>query len=273
MHVALTIAGSDSGGGAGIQADLKTFAAFGVFGTSAITAITAQNTVAVTGVLELPAEMVAKQIDAVFTDFGVAAGKTGMLASARIIETVAERIKHYNLKKLVVDPVMVSKSGHPLLEPEATATLIKKLLPLARVTTPNLPEAEVIIGKKLSSEADRKEAARKIFETTGAAVVLKGGHLSGSAVDIYYDGTGFKELFAERVETKNTHGTGCTFSAAIAANLALGLDLWEACRIAKEYITQTLKSSVTLGHGFGPVNHFPQATVPFHGVEMPARVG
>lgn len=264
VKIALTIAGSDSGGGAGIQADLKTFSAFGVFGTSAITAITAQNTVAVTAVVELPADIIAQQIDAVVSDLGVDAAKTGMLASAQIIEIVVDRIKYHSIKNLVVDPVMISKTGHPLLKSDATQTLIKSLIPLARVVTPNLSEAEIIVGRQLpGSEIDDyqpeyRKIVREIFDRTGTCVILKGGHIENlsQAVDFFYDGSEIKMLVSERVDTVCTHGTGCTFSAAIAAGLAQGLGLWEAAQQAKHYITQALKSAIPIGHGFGPVNPF-----------------
>ncbi len=256
MKIALTIAGSDSGAGAGIQADLKTFAALGVYGTSAITAVTAQNTMEVKSVVELPTWFIADEIDVIAKDFEIGAAKTGMLSSAEIIETVASKIKEYKITNLVVDPVMRSKSGHPLLKPEATQALIQKLLPQALVVTPNIPEAEVLLGRKIVSKSDFKDAARKIFDLGAKTVVVKGGHLDDDATDLFYDGSNFEELKAKKVKTKNTHGTGCTFSAAIAAYLVLGKSVLDAVTLAKKYITQALKTSTPLGHGFGPVNHF-----------------
>jgi len=254
--VALTIAGSDSGAGAGIQADLKTFASLGVYGTSAITAITAQNTVGVKSVQELPAQMVRDQMEAVFNDFEVEAAKTGMLSNSEIIEAVAECIKKFKLKNLVVDPVMVAKSGDHLLKPEAINDLKNKIFPLALVVTPNLKETEVLTGLKIPSVEDMKEAALRIANMGPKAVVIKGGHLEGKPIDVFYDGENFQELVAPRIMTTNNHGSGCTFSAAICGFLTLGLDLYSAVISAKEYITQALKASYQVGHGHGPVNQF-----------------
>lgn len=253
---AMTIAGSDSGGGAGIQADLKTFAAFGVYGTSAITAITAQNTKGVTAVHELPPEMVAAQIDAIMTDIGADAAKTGMLANAGIIGVVAQKVKEHSLQKLVVDPVMVAKSGDPLLRPEAVSALKKVLLPVAYVVTPNLPEAEVLVGEKLRTEEEIREAAQRIHEMGARYVVIKGGHREGEAVDLLFDGEGFHEFRAERVLTPHTHGTGCTFSAGIAACLAKGMAVPEAVQAVKAYLTEALKQAYPIGGGRSPVHHF-----------------
>ncbi|GHO83632.1 bifunctional hydroxymethylpyrimidine kinase/phosphomethylpyrimidine kinase [Dictyobacter formicarum] len=254
---ALTIAGSDSGGGAGIQADLKTFAALGVFGTSAITALTAQNTLAVRSAFEVPLEMIAAQIDAVMEDIGAGAAKTGMLSSPEIIQVVAERVRHWRLR-LVVDPVMVAKGGERLLQERAIETLRSALLPWAEVVTPNLPEAEVLVGRPLQGIAAMREAARAIHALGPRFVVVKGGHSAGPAVDILFDGQDFKELRAERVETQNTHGTGCTFSAAITAFIARGWPTEEAVVRAKRYITGAIKQADALhiGHGHGPVDHF-----------------
>ncbi len=254
--VALTIAGSDSGAGAGIQADLKTFASLGVYGTSAITAITAQNTVGVKSVQELPAQMVKDQIEAIFNDFEVEAAKTGMLANSEIIEAVAESVKKFKLKNLVVDPVMVAKSGDHLLKPEAINDLKNKIFLLALVVTPNLKEAEVLTDIKINSVEDMKKAAAKILNLGPKAVVVKGGHLEGKPIDVFYDGENFQELVAPRIMTNNNHGSGCTFSAAICGFLTLGLDLYSAVISAKEYITQALKASYQVGHGHGPVNQF-----------------
>lgn len=256
VPVALTIAGSDSGGGAGIQADLKTFSALGVYGASAITAITAQNTQQVTDVLELPPGLVAAQIDAVVSDIGVDAVKTGMLASAAIIEAVAAKVREHALAPLVVDPVMVAKSGDRLLREDAIDALRTQLLPLATVVTPNVPEAEVLVGHTIASWEETREAAREIVALGAQAVVLKGGHREGPATDLFYDGVSFREYTAVRVETTSTHGTGCTFASAIAASLAKGSDLRPAVAAAKAYVTRALQSAYPLGHGHGPVHHF-----------------
>lgn len=257
IPVALTIAGSDSGGGAGIQADLKTFSALGVFGTSAITAITAQNTIGVDKVDVLSREMVYAQIKSVAEDFKIGAAKTGMLATAAIVETVAQASRNFALQKLVVDTVMVSKSGHRLLAPEAEDALRKILLPLAFVITPNLPEAEVLLGEKIVDVGAMKAAAKKLHALGAAHVLVKGGHLDGDeSPDVFFDGKDFTMLESERVNTNSTHGTGCTLSAAIAAHLALGFSALDACRRAKEYLTGALRNAQPLGHGHGPVNHF-----------------
>src|ERR1700716_3641295 len=234
-RVAMTVAGSDSGGGAGIQADLKTFQALGVYGTSALTAITAQNTLGVRAVHEIPIEIIAAQIDAIVDDIGVDAAKTGMLSSAEIIGAVAERIRHWRLDRLVVDPVMVAKSGDRLLREDAVQALVRDLLPLAAVLTPNLPEAEVLVSRSLVTEDDIRQAARDIFALGPRAVVMKGGHRAGDATDLLFDGRTFHTFAAERIDTPNTHGTGCTFSAAIAAGLANGLNVVDAVAAAKRY--------------------------------------
>ena len=254
LPVALTIAGSDSGGGAGIQADLKTFAALGIHGTSAITAITAQNTVAVTEILELPVAMVRAQIDAIVEDLGVQAAKTGMLSSAEIIETVAAAIQAHRIGNLVVDPVMVAKGGARLLRKDAVDALRTRLLPLAAMLTPNLPEVEVLLGRRVTTLDERRQAARDLLALGPRAVVVKGGHAGGDAIDVYWDGATLEELPAERIATANTHGSGCVFSAAIAAGLAQGLDSLTAVRAAKEFITGAIELSLELGHGHGPVN-------------------
>ncbi|MCS6984229.1 MAG: bifunctional hydroxymethylpyrimidine kinase/phosphomethylpyrimidine kinase [Leptospiraceae bacterium] len=260
---ALTIAGSDSGGGAGIQADLKTFFAHGVYGMSVITAVTAQNTQAVTAVEVFKGSFVLAQLEAVFSDLGVDAAKTGMLANAEIIETISDYLKNHKLKRLVVDPVMISKSGHPLLEQEASEALIKKLLPLALVATPNLFEAERVTGKKITSKDDMKEAAKFFFEIGVAFPIIKGGHLKDMpAVDILYDGKNFYEWESPRLTTKHTHGTGCTFSAAITALLSKGYEVPQAVEKAKHYITGAIATAPGLGHGFGPVNHFYNTGIP-----------
>ena len=257
MKRALTIAGSDSGGGAGIQADLKTFGALGVYGTSAVTAITAQNTVAVTRIQEVAADLVAAQIEAVAEDIGTDAAKTGMLWSAAIIEAVARSIERFKIPNLVVDPVMIAKSGARLLRDDAVEALKRRLLPLADVVTPNLPEAEVLSGHPVADEAGQREAARRILATGARSVVIKGGHGDGpNAVDLYFDGADFQELKGERVATTSTHGTGCTFSAAITAYLAHGLPRLDAVARAKEFLTGALRAAPGLGRGVGPLDHF-----------------
>lgn len=256
IRKALTIAGSDSGAGAGIQADLKTFAAHGVYGTSAITAITAQNTVGVTKVLALKPELVAAQIDAIIDDIGAHAVKTGMLANSAIINIVAEKIRQHRVKNLVVDPVMVATSGDLLIQKSAVAALRGKLFPLATVVTPNIPEAEVLTGMKLETDEDIKEAAKRIVKMGAKSVLIKGGHLKGPATDHFFDGKAFIELHAPRIRTNNNHGTGCTLSAAIAANLAKGESLEAAVRNAKRYITEALRHSYRIGSGHSPVHHF-----------------
>jgi hydroxymethylpyrimidine/phosphomethylpyrimidine kinase len=261
MKRALTIAGSDSGGGAGIQADLKTFAARGVYGMSALTAITAQNTVGVQGVFELPPDFVALQIDSVLQDIGVDAVKTGMIANSAILAIVAAKMTEYDVAHLVVDPVMVAKGGDALLRPEAVDALKAQLIPLAEVVTPNAHEAEALLGKALSSIDDMKEAAEAIRALGAGNVIVKGGHVDafpGEAVDVLYDGREFTLLRAERIPSGNTHGTGCTFASAIAAELAKGATVREAAQAAKVYVTQAIRGSVDwhLGRGHGPLNHF-----------------
>ncbi len=252
---ALTIAGSDSGGGAGIQADLKTFAAHGVYGTSAITAVTAQNTREVIAIAEVPEEVVAAQIDSVLEDIGAGAIKTGMLSSAAIVATVSERIEAWGIPT-VVDPVMVSKSGNYLLAPEAVSAIKRDLIPLSLIVTPNHHEAAALTGVEISSDDDAREAARRLCDLGARIVVIKGGHRPGAPIDLVFDGSSFGELSADRIETENTHGTGCTFSAAIAANLALGFGPLESIARAKLYLTEALRSSYRVGGGHSPVNHF-----------------
>jgi hydroxymethylpyrimidine/phosphomethylpyrimidine kinase len=256
--VALTMAGSDSSGGAGIQADLKTFAAFGVYGVSVITAITAQNTQGVRAVQEVDAGVISAQLDAVAEDFEVAAVKTGMLSSAAIIEAVVAGILRHRLGRLVVDPVMIAKSGDRLLREDAVDALRRRLLPLASVVTPNIPEAEVLAGRPIRSRADRIAAARVIMELGAHAVVIKGGHTDDDPiVDLLVGGDGVREFEAARVRTDSTHGTGCTFSAAITASLADGADLPTAVGRARRYVSMALASAPGLGRGHGPLNHFP----------------
>ena len=252
----LTIAGSDSGGGAGIQADLKTITVLGGFGMSVITALTAQNTLGVQGIYEVSEDFVKKQFDSVATDIGIDAAKTGMLASCRILKVVAKKIREYKVDKLVVDPVMVAKGGARLIENDAQRSLIEELLPLALVITPNIPEAEVLSKVKISSLGDMRRSAEIIYNRGAKNVVIKGGHLTGDAVDILYDGENFHEFVSERIKTKNTHGTGCTYSAAIATGLAEGRSVFEAVKRAKEYITDAVRFSLSIGEGHGPTNHF-----------------
>ena len=255
LPVALTIAGSDSGGGAGIQADLKTFAVLGVHGTSAITAITAQNTLGVTAIMELPASLVGSQIEAIMDDIGAQAAKTGMLANAAIIEMVAAAIAHYDLRNLVVDPVMVAKGGARLLHDDAADVLRTRLLPLAAVVTPNLPEAEVLLGRPIRTLDDRRQAARDLVALGARAAVVKGGHTDEQlSIDHYFDGVELVELQSPRIATTNTHGSGCVFSAAIAAELAKGSDSLAAVHHAKGFITAAIEQSLEVGRGHGPVN-------------------
>ncbi len=254
---ALTIAGSDSGAGAGIQADLKTFAALRVYGLSALTAITAQNTQGVHAVQDLPPELIRAQIDAVLEDIGADVAKTGMLSSPAIIEEVARCVSRWNLR-LVVDPVMMAKSGDPLLQPEAVTTLSTALLPLAEVITPNLYEAEVLTGQRIETLDDMRAAAQVIYALGPRHVVVKGGHRVADPVDVYFDGERFVELRGERILTRHTHGTGCTFSAAIAAFIARGLPMDAAVAGAKNYITEAIRHAPGLGSGHGPVEHFWQ---------------
>jgi len=252
---ALTIAGSDSGGGAGIQADLKTFAALGVYGTSALTAVTAQNTVGVRAVEEAPPALVAAQIDAVLEDIGADAAKTGMLSSAAIVAVTVGRIRAHGIARLVVDPVMVAKSGDRLLREDAVRALRTDLLPLALVVTPNLPEAETLAGVTIGSRADLEDAARRIAALGPRYVLIKGGHAPGDPIDILYDGRAFREYPGARIATTSTHGTGCTLSAAIVAYLARGLAVEDAVGRAKEYVVAAMCAASPLGRGHGPLHH------------------
>lgn len=256
MKLALTIAGSDSGGGAGIQADLKTFSAHGVFGMSVITSVTAQNTTGVLGIEDISPETVLLQMKAVFEDLYPDAVKIGMVSSREIIKAIAEGLKKYKPEKVVLDPVMISKSGSFLLKPDAVGAFREELIPQSLVITPNLMEAEALSGIKIRDRDSMKDAARKIIDLGAKSVVIKGGHLTGDALDIFYDGGNFYDVASERIKTKNTHGTGCTFSSAIAANLALGYPLVESIRRAKEYITGAIRNALNIGHGVGPTNHF-----------------
>jgi hydroxymethylpyrimidine/phosphomethylpyrimidine kinase len=258
MRTALTSAGSDSGGGAGIQADLKTFAAHGVFGTSAITAVTAQNTQGVAKVFALPAAMVLAQINAVVTDIGADATKIGMLANAGIASTVADAIDRYGLQNVVLDTVMLAKGGASLLEAEAVDVLTKRLIPLASLVTANAPEAEALTGLTIRSVLDLHGAADALVARGAKAVVIKGGHLDGPAIDVFHDGRRTDELAAERILTRHTHGTGCTFASAIAARLALGESLPSAVAGAKAYVTRAIAQAPGLGGGHGPLQHWPR---------------
>ena len=252
--VALTIAGSDSGGGAGIQADLKTFAAFGVHGTSAIAAVTAQNTLGVSGFVELSADIVRAQIDDVVTDLAPAAAKTGMLASAELIAAVTDAVAAHGLAPLVVDPVMVAKGGAKLLRDDAVEALRTRLLPLAAVITPNLPEAEVLLDRGIATLDERERAAVDLVALGCGAAIVKGGHAEGAADDVFFDGATVTWLDGERIDTRNTHGSGCTFSAAIAAALAWGRPLDRALWDAKVFISGAILGALEVGHGHGPVN-------------------
>ena len=252
---ALTIAGSDSGGGAGIQADLKTFQALGVWGMTAVTAVTVQNTKGVTGYQELSPDTVADQIRAVVTDIGVDAAKTGMLASAAIAEAVAEAIEETGVPNLVVDPVSVSKHGHPLLADEAVDALRSRILPLATVTTPNLPEAALLAGFPVHTPQEMEGAGQAILELGPGAVLVKGGHLeSGEATDLLITSDGITPISAERIDTPHTHGTGCVLSAAIASYLARGDDLVSAVRRGKAFVTEAIRAHLEIGQGIGPVD-------------------
>ena len=253
---AMTIAGSDSGAGAGVQADLKTFAAFGVYGTSALTAITAQNTLRVTDVLELPTTLIASQIDAIVSDIGTDAVKTGMLSSSAIIEAVADKLREHRLTNLVVDPVMVAKSGDKLLQDEAVEALRTRLVPLAAVVTPNAPEAQVLTGRKVESLDDARTAAFELVAMGARVAVVKGGHLQGPATDIMYDGREFRAFTHQRIDTTSTHGTGCTFASAVAAGLARGTPVRDAVSQAKAYVTAAIRNAFPMGKGHGPLNHF-----------------
>jgi len=258
MFKALTIAGSDSGGGAGIQADLKTFQELKVFGMSALTAVTAQNTLGVQGVFPMEPEAVAKQIQSVGEDIGVDALKTGMLFNAEIIEAVSEKIKQFQWDKVVVDPVMIAKGGAPLLQQEAVSAMKEHLLPVCLVVTPNIPEAEVLTSMSINNMDDKKEATRRIHAMGAKYVVIKGGHDENTkeSVDLLFDGAGFELFSRPRMNTRNTHGTGCTFSAAIAAQLAKGATVYEAVSVAKEFIQAAIEEPLSIGNGHGPTNHW-----------------
>ncbi len=255
MRTALTIAGSDSSGGAGIQADIKTMTANGVYAMSAVTALTAQNTTGVTGIMEVTPEFLAEQLDCIFTDIFPDAVKTGMVSSSGLICTIASKLREYGAKNIVIDPVMVATSGARLISEEAVETLKGELLPLASLITPNIPEAEVLSGLRIESTGDMVTAARKIHETFGVAVLLKGGHNMNDANDLLYDGEEAVWFKGKRIDNPNTHGTGCTLSSAIASNLAKGYDLKTSVQAAKNYISGALAAGLDLGKGSGPMNH------------------
>lgn len=256
MKKVLTIAGSDSSGGAGIQADLKTFSAHGIFGMSVITAVTAQNTQGVFAVQDIDPEVIVKQIEAIFDDIEVDGVKIGMVSQVPTIEVIVEQVQRYGAKNIVVDPVMVSKSGYHLLNQDAERILIEKLLPLADLVTPNIPEAEVITNRSIRTLKEMEEAALMIHQMGARNVLLKGGHLEDSSTDILYNGEEYTYFSAPRIQTKNTHGTGCTLSSAITSNLALGYDIVQAVKAAKEYITIAIQHSLAIGKGVGPTHHF-----------------
>lgn len=256
MKKVLSIAGSDCSGGAGIQADLKTFSAHGVFGMSVIVSVVAENTSRVIDIQDITPDMVRKQIDAVFEDIGADAVKIGMLSSSECMEAVAERMEYYKPHNIVIDPVMYAKNGCPLMDMEAIDTLIQRIIPLADALTPNIPEAEKIVGMEILTVKDMETAARKICDMGAKTVVVKGGHAVGNALDVLFDGNKFYYFETARIDTKNTHGTGCTFSSAIASGLAKGLDVQKAVSIAKDYVTTAIRHSLSIGKGNGPTHHF-----------------
>ena len=255
MRTALTIAGSDSSGGAGIQADIKTMTANGVYAMSAITALTAQNTTGVTGIMEVTPDFLKEQLDCIFTDIRPDAVKTGMVSSSALIEVIAERLRFYKAENIVVDPVMVATSGARLISEDAIETLKKELLPLAAVITPNIPEAEELSGRRVSTKEDMEAVAREIYEKYGCGVLCKGGHSINDANDLLYDGKELIWFKGKRINNPNTHGTGCTLSSAIASGLAKGYDLPTSVRNAKNYISGALAAMLDLGKGSGPLNH------------------
>ncbi|MGM9552871.1 MAG: bifunctional hydroxymethylpyrimidine kinase/phosphomethylpyrimidine kinase [Faecousia sp.] len=255
MKTALSIAGSDCSGGAGIQADLKTMTMNGVYAMSAITALTAQNTTGVTGIMEVTPAFLKQQIDMIFTDIRPDAVKIGMVSSAGLIETIAERLRHYQADNIVADPVMVATSGACLLEADALDTLKRELLPLAAVITPNIPEGEILSGMHIQTEEDMTKAAKQIGDAYGCAVLLKGGHNVNDANDLLYANGALQWFRGKRIDNPNTHGTGCTLSSAIASNLAKGYDLETSVRRAKDYISGALSAMLDLGQGSGPMNH------------------
>ena len=255
MKTALTIAGSDSSGGAGIQADIKTMTANGVYAMSAITALTAQNTMGVTGIMDVSPEFLGKELDSVFTDIYPDAVKIGMVSSSELIEVIAEKLREYKAVNVVLDPVMVATSGARLISEDAVETLVRELMPLADIVTPNIPETEVLTGMKISTPEDMERAAREVSERYGCGVLCKGGHRVNDANDLLWsDGTG-RWYRGERIENPNTHGTGCTLSSAIASNLAKGYSMGESVERAKRYISGALGAMLDLGKGSGPMDH------------------
>lgn len=255
MKTALTIAGSDCSGGAGIQADIKTMTMNGVYAMSAITALTAQNTTGVFGIFEVTPEFLDEQLTAIFEDIYPDAVKIGMVSSSELIEMIAAKLKHYGAENIVVDPVMVATSGSALIKTEAVNTLARELLPLATLVTPNIPEAQILSGMSITNEDEMVEAAKFINDTYGCAVLVKGGHSVNDANDLLYSNGEYRWFLGKRIDNPNTHGTGCTLSSAIAANLAKGLSLEETVKQAKEYISGALAAMLDLGKGSGPMNH------------------
>ncbi|GFR34222.1 bifunctional hydroxymethylpyrimidine kinase/phosphomethylpyrimidine kinase [Thermobrachium celere] len=264
MKKVLTIAGSDSCGGAGIQADLKTFSAHLVYGMSVITSVTAQNTQGVTDAYDLPVEVIEKQISAIFDDIKVDAVKIGMLSSSEIISIVANSLKLHKAQNIVLDPVMISKSGFNLLKEDAVKTLINELIPICTIITPNIYEASLIVQMDIKDLEDMKIACKKIYDKGARYVLVKGGHLNDDAIDVLFDGQDYYQFKGSRIKTKNTHGTGCTLSSAIASNLALGFDIVESIRRSKNYIQNAIENSFSIGMGVGPVDHF----YAFRGLEV-----
>uniref|UniRef100_UPI004028C950 bifunctional hydroxymethylpyrimidine kinase/phosphomethylpyrimidine kinase n=1 Tax=Candidatus Wunengus sp. YC61 TaxID=3367698 RepID=UPI004028C950 len=270
MYKVLTIAGSDSGGGAGIQADIKTITALGGYATTVITALTAQNTLGVQSILEVPASFVAQQIDAIMTDIGTDAIKTGMLLNKDIVEVVSTKIREYNITGVVVDPVMISKNGKKLLFADAVNALTSKLFPLSLVVTPNIPEAEYISGMKIKTISDAEKASKRIHQLGPSHVLIKGGHAGkswdmenkGKVIDILYDGKAFEYIEGEYIPTKNTHGTGCTYASAIATYLAKGFGLKEAVVQAKKFVTASIRKSFNPGKGYGTLDQFGSIQFP-----------
>lgn len=256
MKKVLSIAGSDCSGGAGIQADLKTFSAHGVFGMSVIVSVVAENTSRVIDIQNVTPDMIEKQIDAVFEDIEVDAVKIGMLSTPECMKAVTVKVKQYKPENVVIDPVMYAKNGCPLMEPTAVSTLIETIIPLADVLTPNIPEAEKIADMQISTVSDMETAAKKIHSMGCKSVVVKGGHHIGNAVDVLFDGRNFYHFETARIDTKNTHGTGCTFSSAIASQLAKGKSVPDAVKAAKTYVTMAIEHSLAIGKGCGPTHHF-----------------
>lgn len=256
MKKVLSIAGSDCSGGAGVQADLKTFSAHGVFGMSVIVSVVAENTSRVIDIQDITPSMIVKQIDAVFEDIGVDAVKIGMLSTPECMKAVAAKLRQYKPRNVVIDPVMYAKNGCPLMKPTAVDTLIETIIPLADVLTPNIPEAEKIADMQIFTVADMETAAQKIRAMGCRAVVVKGGHHIGNAIDVLYDGVKLYHFETNRIDTKNTHGTGCTFSSAITSNLAKGMNIQESVKQAKAYVTMAIEHSLVIGKGCGPTNHF-----------------